>query len=372
MPVYWGDLWNDTRDLNAVEQCAYYNLLGSMWMEGGSLPNDNERLQRMSRVTEKEWRAVNATVTGYFTLKDGRLYQKRLSEEYAKAMKAYTARSEHIASVNSKRRQSPSTVTVTQTVHTTHNSHSPNGEHPPSEDGAKRPRQPKGTRLEIHWKPCPEIFDYGANLNLTRDETDAICRAFKDYFLSPDATRPVKKDWYGACKRWISREAPRTVADRARRQRSVGNAGVRQSLTAATHRILAKAGIRPQPDEQRAGEVHAHGGRGAEGIAAGEGHSGPVIDADDWRRMPESSEGTEGHDEADAGHDGRLGSPARGVSETLGGLPGGRGEESADFAGRSEPVVALMVGTERAAGDVHEEAPDDADGLAIPAFLRRA
>lgn len=137
MPVYWADLWNDTRDLNAVEQCAYYNLLGSMWMEGGSLLNDNDRLQRMSRVTEKEWRTVSVTVTAYFECRsDGRLYQKRLGEEYAKAMKAYTARSEHIATVNSKRKQSPPTVTVTGTEDTTHNSQSPDGDTPKAPKGA--------------------------------------------------------------------------------------------------------------------------------------------------------------------------------------------------------------------------------------------
>ena len=377
MPIYWGDFWKDTTHLSEVEGWAYLNLIGAYWTNGGPLANDDARLQRLSKCSPRNWKSVRATVTAFFAVDSHCLRHSRIDHELAEATKTYNARRAHIDKVNEdrrqKREQSPSTVTETVTVTQSQSQpHSPNGEHPPSEDGAKRPRQPKGTRLEADWKPCQAIFDHGASLNLTRDETGAICRAFKEYFLSPDASKPVKKDWDGACKRWITRDAPRVVASRNRGKRPNGNDGVRQSLTAATNSILAKAGIRPEPDEQRAGEVRAYGSGGAEGIADCAGNSGPIIDADEWSRVPESSQGNEGHDPAHTGHDGRLGNRLGGLPQAADGIPSGRGEEGADDASRDEPLVAIVGGTEGPARSVYASAPDDADGLAVPQFLKRA
>jgi uncharacterized protein YdaU (DUF1376 family) len=206
MPVYWADLWNKTRHLNAVEQCAYYNLLGSMWVEGGSLPNDNDRLQRMSRVTEKEWRAVKASVTAYFDRgEDGRLYQKRLSEEYAKSMKAYTARSEHMRTVNERRnenrKQSPSAVTVDDASHTdshvTHNSQSPNGEL------AAKPPKPRGQKIPGDWQPSAADIEFATERGVSAARVPSIAQHFRDHHT---AKGTVTKDVSASWRTWIAND----------------------------------------------------------------------------------------------------------------------------------------------------------------------
>ena len=366
MPVYWGDLWNKTRDLTAVEQCAYYNLLGSMWMEGGSLPNDNVRLQRMSRVTEKEWRTVSATVTAYFDRgEDGRLYQKRLTEEYAKAMKAYTARSQHMANVNSKRTQSPSTVTVTTTADTTHNSHTPSGVKASNEALADKPK--RRSQIPADWKPNPKDIAHASSKGLDPATITALGEQFLDHHT---AKGTVLASVSAAWRTWVNNHInwhgtgpwPKRDADKRPGNRSV---------IAARDSILAKAGVRPE--------------RGAEAVSncetdwperngPGAANLGPVVDADDWRETSESADGIEVPDEADTGdHGGHRGADG-GVPQAAAGVPSGCGGVRADDAAGCEPVVACMVGTEGTLRDAHIPQAADAGGfdpLEIPACLRR-
>lgn len=279
MPVYWGDLWNDTRDLTAVEQCAYYNLLGSMWMEGGSLPNDNDRLQRMSRVTEKEWRTVNATVTAYFDRgEDGRLYQKRLSEEYAKAMKAYTARSQHMATVNSHRKQSPSTVTVTRTVDTTNNSQSPNGETEAKASVAK-PRKPRRTRLATDWQPSAEDHSIAVGEGLTAAEIAADLAEWREYWNSSEPRDPTKGDWSRTYRNHVKQFAAGIIARRPRQGQPTGYrsgpASVLAAGAAVVSRMEALAGFRPDGSGDLEGAT-THGGGASDG--ADGGADGQIID----------------------------------------------------------------------------------------------
>lgn len=83
MPLWVSDFIGDTQDLDAVEVGAYLMLLMSMWLKGGSLPDDEGKLKRVARCG-REWSRVWASIKPYFTVEGGQIRNKRLSEELAK------------------------------------------------------------------------------------------------------------------------------------------------------------------------------------------------------------------------------------------------------------------------------------------------
>ena len=65
MPFYIGDYLGDTGHLNTLQHGAYCLLLFAYW-RAGSLPNDEKKLQNISRMTPTEWRKNRTTLQAFF------------------------------------------------------------------------------------------------------------------------------------------------------------------------------------------------------------------------------------------------------------------------------------------------------------------
>lgn len=85
MPVYWASYMKKTSRLSAAEHGAYLMLIADYWISGTPLPNSDEQLRRISRMTEKEWKASKATIMSFFKLSDGVWRHDRVDEEIARA-----------------------------------------------------------------------------------------------------------------------------------------------------------------------------------------------------------------------------------------------------------------------------------------------
>jgi uncharacterized protein YdaU (DUF1376 family) len=80
MPLHVGDYLGDTGHLRAIHHGAYLLLIMHYWRTGG-LPDDDEQLQAIARVDDKEWPAVKRKLVPFF--RDG-WHHKRIDEEIAK------------------------------------------------------------------------------------------------------------------------------------------------------------------------------------------------------------------------------------------------------------------------------------------------
>lgn len=78
LKMYTSEMVSDTMSLSAAEFGQYHLLLYAMFNAGGSLPNDPKLLKRVCRGR------VSPAVLEYFELRDGRLYNKRLTIELKK------------------------------------------------------------------------------------------------------------------------------------------------------------------------------------------------------------------------------------------------------------------------------------------------
>lgn len=81
MPLTIADYLRKTTHLGALESGAYLHLIMDYWQNDG-LPDDDKKLARIAKLTDREWRANKATLQEFFH--DGWKHD-RIDEEIAKA-----------------------------------------------------------------------------------------------------------------------------------------------------------------------------------------------------------------------------------------------------------------------------------------------
>ena len=94
MPFYVGDHLKETGHLSAMEQGVYLLLQLQYWSTGKPLPDNNERLTRIARVSKKEWAEVRDVMAEFFVIADGVWCHRRLDEQLVKAHKNKARRTE--------------------------------------------------------------------------------------------------------------------------------------------------------------------------------------------------------------------------------------------------------------------------------------
>lgn len=389
MPLVLAPWRRGTTFFTPAERGAYLELLLVCW-EHGCVPNEDDVLQQLAKCNDKDWKKVRGRVLAKFYERDGMLYNERSIVEKQKANEHYAnkaaagkaggkASAEARAKQAASRRSSKTEADVQANAqaerqaeaqsesNTTYQVHSPNGEKHPSDVLATKPK--RRSQIPPDWQPNDKDFAHATDRNLAPDTVRNLVEPFRDHHI---AKQTLSADFSANWRTWVKNHIHYNGTGpwpRDGGSRPGSNVRERQSAVTARDRILAKAGIQREGDNPlRPDNGDSQGGFDR----SGEAGYGRIIEADDWQRVPESADGNEGDDTSGTGDDGRSGGAVRGLSETLDGLPRGRGSVRVEDASRPEPLVARVVGAERAAGDSHLPATDDADGLAASAFLKRS
>jgi len=359
MPLDWADYWRDTGHLSAAEHGAYLNLIGAYWVNGGPLPADPARLERLAKCSSKEWKAMSFTILAFFETRDGRISHKRIDLELERSAKLYAARKERIAKINAARddrRARSSTTTVvhdhrdgaTSDASTSRPSpqplpqHSPNGEPLANARGARALK----TRLPDDWRPDDRCVRYAQSHNLTVNEIGRVAEQFRRYWTGPDAKNPRKADWFRTWCNWIDRERPNIIRARSSSQRQ-SPAGI----IAISREILAEVGEQPVDPDAETYQAGTGGGQ-----TDGPSDGGQCLEADDARGMFEAAHGTENQDRAAEPDGGRREGPDGGLPSRFGFVSGRRGAPRADDVAEGVPVVAGVERTTHDAGGLQQGA----------------
>lgn len=81
MPLWTDAYLGDTSHLTTIEHGAYLLLLFAMWRSDGSLPDDDKLLSRYAKLTPGQWARIKPVIMPFFTVRNGRLTQGRLTDE---------------------------------------------------------------------------------------------------------------------------------------------------------------------------------------------------------------------------------------------------------------------------------------------------
>lgn len=90
MPFYVSDYLSDTTHLTTMEHGAYLLLILAYWKRGSALPEDDEYLRRICKLSRKNYTTVKESVFQLFELRDGFWTHKRLEKEILKSCKRST------------------------------------------------------------------------------------------------------------------------------------------------------------------------------------------------------------------------------------------------------------------------------------------
>lgn len=94
LPLYVNDFEGDTAHLTLEEDGAYNRLIRLCWRTSGcSIPNDPAWIMKRLRINKKQYDAViKPLIVEFFIVKKGRVFQKRLKEEFLKINKTISER----------------------------------------------------------------------------------------------------------------------------------------------------------------------------------------------------------------------------------------------------------------------------------------
>lgn len=210
MQLYVSDYLGDTQHLSCEQHGAYMLLLMSMWNAGGSLPNDDQKLARIVRLSVKKWRALAPDVLCFFDVDGETLTHNRMTKELQKVQ----SRSEKRAAAGAEggrakaRKDKEARLASATSLPGDLLQHLPEtrdqGKKDPPSEGPKKAA--KGTRLPDTWKPPPDACP---ELGLSTEFIAAETLKFRDYWKAQPGQRGVKLDWDATWRNWLRRAAER-------------------------------------------------------------------------------------------------------------------------------------------------------------------
>ena len=93
MPLNVAMLTADTRHMTTLQFGGYCRILFHMWLQRGRLPHDRAELRTIAGLTAKEWRRNERTIMRPFTIAEGTISQKRLTDVMLKVRETRARRS---------------------------------------------------------------------------------------------------------------------------------------------------------------------------------------------------------------------------------------------------------------------------------------
>jgi uncharacterized protein YdaU (DUF1376 family) len=207
-PMFPTDFDADTGHLTFAEDGAYNRLLRLSWrcLEA-KMPDDLDWICRKARAVTPEDRAlIEGILAEFFTRKGGKVFSRRLHEEWVKANDAHAKR----ISAGSKGGRAKSLKTNDTDVS---NATSLLKQPEPEPEPLKKEREPigstkkiaRGSRLPEDWKLPDEwrqeTIAKGVNETLIRHQAER----FKNFWLAKSGKDATKIDWRATWRNWMAK-----------------------------------------------------------------------------------------------------------------------------------------------------------------------
>lgn len=192
--------------MDATEFGAYMSLIITCYQTNNILPDDDNRLARMARVTVKVWKRIKPTIAVKFSITDGKWSHDVIRRELVK----YSSLSTKNKSNALKRYETDLPVadeSHCQTPANTSNNNQVTNNNssivPPA--GATKPKSSRkiGTRLPDDWSCSMELGEWAMSQGMTGEEVKNEILKFIDYWQAKSGKDATKVDWNATFRNWI-------------------------------------------------------------------------------------------------------------------------------------------------------------------------
>jgi uncharacterized protein YdaU (DUF1376 family) len=164
IPLFPADYLGDTQHLSTEEHGAYLLLMMTAWTQDDcGLPDDDRKLARIVRLSLRKWKLMRPTMLEFWTVRDGRWSNPRLSKERVYADQKSASNRENARTrwskqrVENKRSESCDRISERNAPQPQHID-IPNGISPPiAPHGENEPEKPAPKKRKA--KPPPAEFD---------------------------------------------------------------------------------------------------------------------------------------------------------------------------------------------------------------------
>lgn len=203
MPLWVADFLAKTTDLDARETGAYMLLIMSLWTHGGTLPNDQKKLQRIARCG-REWPRVWAAIERYFTVSDEAVTQPRVTEELQKVNAKREVNAHNGArGGRAKALKNKDAGLANATNSLKQPEPEPDIKEEETNVSSKKKPPKRGRRLSEDWV-LPSTWgqwaiEQGLDENTIRNEA----AKFRDYWTAKAGQAACKVDWQATWRNWI-------------------------------------------------------------------------------------------------------------------------------------------------------------------------
>jgi len=199
-PMYPSDFEAKTSHLSIAEDGAYNRLLRICWMTPGcTLPNDEAWIMRRVRAhSDQDKEAVLTVLAEFFTVKNGRLSNARLSREWVSANEAHIKRVS-AGSRGGKAKALNRNDNGSSNVKAKPKQPEPEPEpEPVKRDTSVSPKK-RACAIPENWVPSDKNVDQALSKGLSEQEISHEADRFRDYHLAKGTTF---KDWDAGWRTW--------------------------------------------------------------------------------------------------------------------------------------------------------------------------
>lgn len=225
-----------TQMLSCLGHGAYIQLLNYYMGKQKPLPDDDEKLAHLAKLSLEEWVKIRPEVEDLFKIRRGKWTHEKVEKEI-KANKQRSKTASNSAKKRWKNEKSgdPEDVETKGESMQTHSERNARHKTVDSRQDKKKPTVSKkpgrktGTRLEADWWPDDKLKDWarakvadsGKSLNLRN-----VTEAFVNYWISRPGKAAEKLDWNATYRNWVIRELRDAPMAQAGNQRSGGRGDV--------------------------------------------------------------------------------------------------------------------------------------------------
>ncbi len=211
MPYYVDDFEAATAHLTIEEDGAYNRLLRLCWRTSGcSLPDDPEWIARRMRVDlETYHRVIEPIIDEFFRRQKGRVFQKRQTAEWVRAIETSDKRA-----AAGKKGGRPRNPLKTKEVDKSREKAGrkpglSNQNHIHKEKKEKKTLQKKGSRLSENWTLPRAWGQWALDQQIAENEVRDQAARFRDYWIGVPGQKGIKLDWLATWRNWMRNSGSR-------------------------------------------------------------------------------------------------------------------------------------------------------------------